>query len=199
MKLHFHLVFLFLLSCKEPETSHTPNPNPREEASPDEIAASVVRNEEMVLKMTSHFKNLARDLQAGQIPLGRIPVEWHPFMKTDHTWLSAGFGTLAGTFEGPQFVTKSKFEGLVQKADGSLVGIKAKQNLTWSSPDATLSLVSWSQLEFHALPSPRTLFEDTTKKAIPPRFARDEAQRSKHYEITEQALSQQQLILPKRE
>jgi len=193
------LFLIILVSCGEPEKNSPPTSGDTTKSSPDEIATRVVRSEEMILKLTPHLKNLAQDLRSKNVPVSRLPSEWHPFLDANHTWLSANFGTVAGTFLDSQFVTTTKFEGLVKKSDGSLVGIKAKQKLTWSSPEKSPSLINWSQLDFNTLSSPQTFFEDTTQKAIPSRYARDEAQRSKHFEITEQALAEKKLVLPKRQ
>ena len=199
MKSFFLLPFLLLLCCGDPDHSTAQDSKAPAKPTPDEIAARVVRNEEMVLTLTPHLKKLARDFQSGQIPIERLPPDWHPFLLPDSTWLSAGFGTLSGTFQGSQFVTKTKFEGLLKKNDGSLVGIKAKQKLTWQDPDQAPTLSDWTQLDFQTLPAPETLFEDATRKAIPSSFSREDTQRSKHYEITEQALAEKKLVLPKRE
>ncbi len=193
----FFIIFLF--SCKDSNTLSTPGSEEGEPPAPEEVPARVVRSEEMVLKLTPRLKALAGELKSGKVPLARLPREWHPYLQGDGIWINASFGTLATSFEGPNFITTTKFEGLVQKPDGSLIGIKAIQALTWRNPDDSPSLAAWDQLEFHPLLSPSPLFKDATLEAITSSFALDQAQRSMHYEITEQALSEKKLVLPKRE
>lgn len=192
---YFLLFTLLLFSCKQQESS----PSTSEEmapASPDEIAKRIVGSEEMVQKLTPKLRSLAADIKAGKTE--RLPEEWQQVLKEEHQWANASFGTLAGNFEGDNFITKTKFEGLLKTSSGELVGIKAKQKLTWKV-GSPAQLINWKQLEFKTITSPQTLFEDVTKLAIPSDFARDEAQRSAHQEITEQALAEKKLVMPKRE
>jgi hypothetical protein len=198
MKLLLFLCII-LASCKETKKSPTPPLQDQTGASPDEIATRLVQTEEMVLKLTPHLKNLAQDLRSKNVPAERIPPAWRPYLAPNYTWLNASFGILSGGYEEKEFITKTKFEGLLKDEDGSLIGIQAKQDLTWGSPKESPSLINWSQLDFQSLASEQTLFQDVTTQAIPSSYSRDEAQRSKHYEITEQALTEKKLILPKRE
>ena len=195
------LLFLCIILASCRETQESPNPPLQDQtgASPDEIATRLVQTEEMVLKLTPHLKNLAQDLRSKNVPAERIPPAWRPYLSPNYTWLNASFGILSGSYEEKNFITKTKFEGLLKNEDGSLIGIQAKQNLTWFSPKESPSLIKWSQLDFQSLASEQALFQDVTKQAIPSSYSRDEAQRSKHYEITEQALAEKKLILPKRE
>jgi hypothetical protein len=187
------LAALVLCSCKSDTTSKPP---PEVSKSPDDVAKAVVESEEAIQKLTPELKALASKIIAGAEP--DLPDEWNKIR--DGQWVNGSFGVLSATFDNSKFITKTKFEGLFQSATGALTGVRTKQKLTWkfdSAGQATLS--KWTPLEFHLIESPAPLFEDVTKKVIPSSFARDEAQRSAHQEITEQALAEKKLVMPKRE
>ena len=166
--------------------------------TPEEIAKRVVTSEEAVLKLTPALKKLAKQITEG-LHTQSFPAQWKARLKEGSTWENASFGTLLGTFDDLNFVTKTKFEGLIKHPDGSLTGIKAKQKMTWKvKPNDQFSLLDWQPLTFEAVQAPRPLFQDVTTTAIPSAYARDEARRSAHQEITIQALAEKKLILPKR-
>ncbi|MFT7304090.1 MAG: hypothetical protein ACI8UZ_002938 [Akkermansiaceae bacterium] len=167
--------------------------------TPEEIAKRVVTNEEAVLKLTPGLKKLANQIAEG-LHTQSFPAEWKAQLKEGSTWQNASFGTLSGTFNGPNFVTLTKFEGLLTHPDGSLTGIKAKQKMTWMvKPNDQFSLLDWKPLAFEAVQAPRALFQEVTSTAIPSDYERNEARRSAHQEITRQALAEKRLMLPKRE
>ena len=167
--------------------------------TPEEIAKRVVTSEEAVLKLTPALKKLAKQITEG-LHTQSFPAQWKARLKEGSTWENASFGTLSGTFDDLNFVTKTKFEGLIKHPDGSLTGIKAKQKMTWKvKPNDQFSLLDWQPLTFEAVQAPRPLFQDVTTTAIPSAYARDEARRSAHQEITIQALAEKKLILPKRD
>ena len=194
-----HFVALILCSCEGEPTLDPPQENQTKlVASPDDIARKVVQCEETIQKLTPELKALATKIITEKEVI--LPEEWSKIPKPDGKWLNGSFGVLSGNFDDSHFVTKTKFEGIYQSASGALTGIQTKQKLTWkidASGQARLS--KWTPLDFHLTGSPAPLFEDVTKKTIPSGFARDEAQRSAHQEITEQALAEKKLIMPKRE
>jgi len=167
--------------------------------TPEEIAKRVVTSEEAVLKLAPGLKKLARQIVAG-LHTESFPAKWKAQLKEGTTWKNASFGTLSGTFDGPNFVTKTKFAGLLKHPDGSLTGIKAEQKMTWKvKPNDQFSLLDWKPLAFEAGQASRPLFQEVTSTAIPSASARDDARRSAHQEITRLALTEKRLILPKRE
>ena len=135
--------------------------------TPEEIAKRVVTSEEAVLKLTPALKKLAKQITEG-LHTQSFPAQWKARLKEGSTWENASFGTLLGTFDDLNFVTKTKFEGLIKHPDGSLTGIKAKQKMTWKvKPNDQFSLLDWQPLTFEAVQAPRPLFQDVTTTAIP--------------------------------
>lgn len=166
----------------------------------DDPATRVVQSEEMVLQLTPELWKLAAGIRSGEAEPLALPGEWKAVRESGGEWVEASFGTLAGNFSGEDFVIKTKFEGRLKNTSGRLTGVKAKQTLLWKKDEADKwRLASWKQTEFETLTSPHAYFEDVTTAAIPSNFARSEAQRSAHQEITRRALEEKNLVLPKRE
>ena len=188
----FLLAALLFCSCKNENVTETPT------KTPDEIAKAVVESEETIQKLIPKLKELATQITDGNAI--ELPEDWSKITKTEGRWENGSFGVLDGSFEGAAFITKTKFEGLYRSTKGALTGVRTKQKITWNlNADGQATLSGWTPLEFHLIESLAPLFEDVTEQAIPSSFSRDEAQRSAHQEITEQALAEKKLIMPKRE
>ena len=192
----FLLAALLFCSCKNENVTETPPETPTK--TPDEIAKAVVESEETIQKLIPKLKELATQITDGNAI--ELPEDWSKITKTEGRWENGSFGVLDGSFEGAAFITKTKFEGLYRSTKGALTGVRTKQKITWNlNADGQATLSGWTPLEFHLIESPAPLFEDVTEQAIPSSFSRDEAQRSAHQEITEQALAEKKLVMPKRE
>lgn len=193
-------IFLFCLTaCKNPQESVGSETTSTEKKDPNQIVQTLIRSEETVQKITPLLKKLARDISTGQpLPLD-LPKEWRG-ETINREWLAASFGVLEGTFKGESFITKTKFEGALVNKDKSRIGLVSKQKLVWETDAADQwNLKKWIPLELKLLKARDALFKDVTERAIPSSYARDIAQRSEHAEITEQALAEKKLIMPKRE
>ena len=192
----FLLAALLFCSCKNENVTETPPETPTK--TPDEIAKAVVESEETIQKLIPVLKELATQITDGNAI--ELPEDWSKITKTEGRWENGSFGVLNGSFGGAAFITKTKFEGLYRSTKGALTGVRTKQKITWNlNADGQATLSGWTPLEFQLIESPAPLFEDVTEQAIPSSFSRDEAQRSAHQEITEQALAEKKLVMPKRE
>ncbi|MGC6565367.1 MAG: hypothetical protein ACON38_07110, partial [Akkermansiaceae bacterium] len=191
----FLITLAFLQSCEEPGKNP---PDSVEIESPDQIVQNLIRSEETVQEITPLLRQLGLRI-ASESPVGvDLPEEWLSKTK-NHKWLSASFGVLAGNFQEGSFVTKTKFEGSLECEDMKRSGLSSKQKLVWTLDHGQWTLQEWISLEVKLLKAPTALFKDVTKSVIPSSFARDDAQRSKHEEITEEALANKNLVMPKRE
>jgi hypothetical protein len=192
--------FLFCLTaCHDPQESGKAEATSIDTKDPDQIVRTLIKSEETVQRITPLLKEIAKKISTGSsLPLD-LPKEWASKTK-HHEWLAASFGVLEGNFKGESFVTKTKFEGSLIDRKGSRLGLMSKQKLVWESGgDDQWNLKEWIPLELKLIKAPRALFKDVTETVIPSSFARDIAQRSEHAEITEQALAEKKLIMPKRE
>lgn len=165
----------------------------------DAVVKKMIAAEEAVQEVTPLLRKLAIEIQNGTIENLELPKQWDEVVGTEKKWTNGSFGVLAGDFSGEQFETLTKFEGTLRTPSGGLTGIKAEQMITWEKNATAWRPVAWKSKKFTALNSAKAYFADTTATAIPSAFYRDDAQRSGHAEITERALAEKKLILPKRE
>lgn len=95
-------------------------------------------------------------------------------------------GVLNGSFVGGrgQFEMETKLEGKIREPDGSLVGVKGYQTLTWQARnDDSWELVGWRQTQLKLVEVAQPLFENVTKLAIPDEATRTQVQKSSHQEM----------------
>ncbi len=95
-------------------------------------------------------------------------------------------GVLNGSFVGgrSQFEMETKLEGKIREPDGSLVGVKGYQTLTWQARnDDSWELVGWRQTQLKLVEVAQPLFENVTKLAIPDEAVRTQVQKSSHQEM----------------
>lgn len=117
-----------------------------------------------------------------------------------HRWTSASFGTLEASFYDGGFVMKTKFEGVRRGDDGTIVGIKAKQNFFWKKAgdqSDRWTLTKWEPLEFETDQSPQSLFEEVLDQVIPNAEALKKARTSFHTEVLRKNMAGETAIVGK--
>ena len=176
-------VFVSLLACVclvgcSDEKEELPADSQMPVESSDSQIQRMVESEEMILKVTPKLRWLAESMVSGSregFP-GKI-ASMSPWNKLnpDHRWTSASFGTLSAEFKNGYFLMKTKFEGVRRGNDGTIVGVKAKQDLLWGKKNGSKEdwkLIHWEPLSFETDESPQPLFVEVLDKVLPDPVAR---------------------------
>jgi hypothetical protein len=175
------LILICLVGCSEKKTVSFKE-SPTEPI--DSQIKKMVESEEMILKLTPKLRWLGESMVGGSregLP-GKV-ASMSPWNKLDpaHRWTSASFGTLSAKFNKGYFLMKTKFEGVRRGEDGTIVGVKAKQDLLWEKKGGEKKdwqLIHWEPLSFETDESPQPLFEEVLDKVIPDPVARKIARHS---------------------
>ncbi|MFT6794839.1 MAG: hypothetical protein ACJAR1_002855 [Rubritalea sp.] len=179
------LMCSFLIGCSEKKVESA-------KESPDELIQRMIKSEELILKLSPKLKALGVSMLNGSrenlpsaVASEASKAPWKGLEPT-HRWTAASFGTLSAEFKDGNFLMKTKFEGVRQGDDGSIVGVKAEQKMVWTkkadSEDEWI-LTKWEPLEFETDDSPQTLFEEVLDKVIPDPMARKIARHSYQEEV----------------
>lgn len=192
------LLILLCSSCRRDDSTVNKEDNQPNSEDADEIVARVIKNEQAVQRLTPEFSEIAAKFSSAEFT--SLPDGAQSIHIPNGQWSDVSIGTLASRFEGDLFILKTKLEGLVTLPDGKLKGIQTKQYLTWTNVDSeNPELIAWEFIEKNEIESSGTYFTDITAKAIPSSYTRSKLQRSTHQEITEEALAEKRLVMPKRE
>lgn len=108
-----------------------------------------------------------------------------PLLSSGH-FEDGQIGVLKGAFVGgrDRFEMETKLEGKIRDLDGSLVGVKGYQTLTWQvRNDKSWELVGWRQTQLKLVEVAQPFFENVTKIAIPNEATRTQIQKSSHQEL----------------
>jgi FG-GAP-like repeat len=140
---------------------------------------------------------------AGDEPARRELPPWPGATKLLTKWTAPKFGILRGVFSERtkgDLVLETKFEAGGEGADGKRYGVKAEQAITWrKGADGKWSVTAWQHKSLRLLRAKHALFGEVLDSALPDELARGMARRSWQEEITETALAQERLVLPKPE
>lgn len=93
---------------------------------------------------------------------------WQPFLGP-RKFTESQFGTLSGTFDEAKqnFAMKTEFRGKL-RTEKDIVGVAAKQTITWTRINKLWTITSWDQHSFEVLETPtgQPLFRDATAEFI---------------------------------
>ena len=99
-------------------------------------------------------------------------------------------GTLSASFiTDDQFQMETKLEGKLRRDDGTMIGLKGYQTLTWRK-DGDWKLVHWKQKKLKVTQSEMGLFEDVTASVFPDPETRKTLSRSSHQELIRKMVEQ---------
>jgi hypothetical protein len=175
----------------------------REESSNVRIQ-QMIESEEMVLKLTPKLRALGASIVSGsrddlpEAVAGDASIPPWNNLEPTHRWINASFGTLSAHFKDDTFVMKTKFEGVSRGKDGEIVGIKAKQKLTWKQENADRwRLAKWEPLSFETDSSTMPLFEEVLDTVLPHPIALGKARHSYHEEVLSKTFAGQTAFIGK--
>ncbi len=173
----------------------------------DQRIREMVASEELVLQLTPKLRLIATWLMSGSrdalpsemMSQVSLPPSWDG-LDHEMSWESGSFGVLSAKLGEASLVMKTKFEGAQRGHSGKIVGVRAKQKMTWKlSEPGGWQLEKWEPLSFESETSPKALFQEVLEKALPNSYAVGVARRSYQEELTEVAFAKRRLMISKLE
>lgn len=99
-----------------------------------------------------------------------------------------------------EFLADVRFEGLLRHRDGTLSGVKARQDVLWRNTGSRAAPVwrisTWRQRELSTISTPRLFYEDVLESAIPDPETRLRAQDSVHQQLLRKYFAGESVPLP---